>query len=77
MLFRSEEEYANKEITAEEIKEELEEIVFSRNENWAEQIPRIIESKSTFFAVCALHLPTERGVIQLLRNKGFRVEPVE
>jgi uncharacterized protein YbaP (TraB family) len=32
--------------------------------------------KPTFFAVGAGHLPGEKGVISLLRQAGFSVEPL-
>ena len=47
-----------------------------RNENW---IPKIIEfanDKPTFFGVGAGHLAGEKGVINLLRAKGYTVTPV-
>ena len=48
----------------------------NRNEKW---IPEIIEQaklKPTFFAVGAAHLGNTNGVINLLREKGYTVSPV-
>ena len=47
-----------------------------RNKNWIPVIEKNISSNAFFIAVGAAHLPGENGVIQLLREKGFTVEPV-
>ena len=49
-------------------------LVTDRNERMASRISDFIKEQSTFIAVGALHLPKERGVINLLRQKGFTVE---
>ena len=51
-------------------------LIYNRNANWAEALPGIIEQKPTFVAVGALHLPGPRGLLQLLRDKGYTVTPV-
>lgn len=48
-----------------------------RNKNWIPVIEKSISSNSIFIAVGAAHLPGESGVIQLLRSKGYSVEPVK
>ena len=50
--------------------------VDKRNEDWVEQIPALMEDENNFFAVGALHLPGESGLIQLLRNKGYKLTPI-
>jgi uncharacterized protein YbaP (TraB family) len=60
----------------EEYKEFGEFLIDKRNENW---IPKIIElgnAQTTFVAVGCGHLGGERGVLNLLRKKGFEVEMV-
>lgn len=47
-----------------------------RNENWIPKIESIIREKPTFFGVGAGHLGGEKGVIALLRKKGYQVEAV-
>jgi uncharacterized protein len=47
-----------------------------RNLNWMENIPGLIADKSTFIAVGALHLTGKKGLIELLRKEGYRVEPI-
>lgn len=47
-----------------------------RNDQWMEKLPELIETKSQFIAVGALHLCGQDGLIQQLSNKGFIVTPV-
>lgn len=47
-----------------------------RNRKWLEKLPAIMEEKSSFIAVGCLHLPGEDGIIEGLRNLGYRVEAV-
>ncbi len=48
----------------------------NRNNNWIAVIAAAAKEKPTFFAVGAAHLGGEKGVISLLRKKGFKVMPV-
>jgi uncharacterized protein YbaP (TraB family) len=48
-----------------------------RNKNWIPVIESQIKVNSTFIAVGAAHLPGENGVINLLKMKGYTVEPVK
>lgn len=47
-----------------------------RNVTMAENISKMSKVQPTFFAVGAGHLSGEKGLIQLLKNKGFSVEPI-
>ncbi len=47
-----------------------------RNKSWIPQIEEAMKSNTVFVAVGAAHLGGEFGVIALLRNAGYRVEPV-
>jgi hypothetical protein len=54
-----------------------EDFINGRNRKW---IPRMVSEmiiQPTFFAVGALHLPGDNGVLQLLRNKGYIVNPIK
>ncbi|UJP63522.1 TraB/GumN family protein [Mongoliitalea daihaiensis] len=51
-------------------------LIDQRNLDWIPKIEQLIKQESTFIAVGAGHLPSEKGVIQLLRNAGYTVEPV-
>jgi uncharacterized protein YbaP (TraB family) len=50
-------------------------LVTDRNVRMADRIDVFIKEQPTFIAVGALHLPSEKGVIELLRKKGYKVEP--
>lgn len=48
-----------------------------RNQNWMSHIPQIINNHPSFIAVGLAHLPGKYGLINLLRNKGYIVEPIK
>ena len=52
-------------------------ILTKRNQNMAERIEDIILKKSAFIAIGAAHLPDVQGVIELLRKRKFKVEPIK
>lgn len=52
-------------------------LLFHRNRNWVEKLKPLMKEKSLVIAVGAGHLPGEKGVIELLRKEGYKVEPVE
>lgn len=54
--------------------EEEEALIFGRNADWAKQMPAIMQQAPTLFVVGAGHLPSERGVLSLLRAQGYTVE---
>lgn len=51
-------------------------ILDDRNIRWMEKLPGLMASGSQFVAVGALHLPGEKGLITLLRERGYKVEPI-
>jgi len=51
-------------------------LLYNRNHNWVEKFGSITSQGSYLFAVGAGHLPGERGVLNLLRQKGYTVKPV-
>lgn len=55
-------------------KEEI--LLTARNHRWVQQMKTLLLAKSAFYAVGAAHLPGKDGVIALLRQNGFTVEPV-
>lgn len=55
--------------------EEVEVLLYKRNEKWAEQLPQLMMRAPSFIAVGALHLAGERGLVNLLRQKGYTVTP--
>jgi len=48
-----------------------------RNKKWIERMEERMEQKPVFFAVGAGHLLGENGIINLLRNSGYKVEPIK
>ncbi|HUR64731.1 MAG TPA: TraB/GumN family protein [Chitinophagaceae bacterium] len=55
-----------------------EKFLYRRNEIQANSIDSILRKGSSLFVgVGAAHLPNERGVIELLRSKGYKLRPVK
>ena len=54
-----------------------EKLINERNASWAETLKTEIPEKSVLVAVGAGHLPGEKGLLALLKNLGFQVEPVK
>lgn len=52
-------------------------LIDDRNKKWAELIPTMIQKSSCFIAVGSGHLGGENGVINLLKTKGFILEPLK
>lgn len=52
-------------------------MINNRNEAWALKLPAIMKTAPTFVAVGALHLPGEKGLLNLLKKQGYTVEPVK
>lgn len=48
-----------------------------RDADWARRMPAIMRDKSTFFFVGVGHLAGDPGVLNLLRQQGFTVEPLQ
>ncbi len=55
-------------------KEEM--MLTKRNQEWLTKMPEMMKANPTFFAVGAGHLLGKNGVIQLLKDKGYKVTPV-
>jgi uncharacterized protein YbaP (TraB family) len=54
----------------------MEKFLYRRNEIQAASIDSIVRHHSLFVGVGAAHLPGKRGVIELLRRKGYTLRPV-
>lgn len=57
--------------------EEMEVLIYSRNRSWAEKLKVIMPERACLVCVGAGHLPGEQGLLQLLRNAGYTVEPMK
>ena len=52
-------------------------LLYNRNKNWVITMDKIFANNSAVIAVGAGHLPGEKGVINLLKKAGYKVEPME
>lgn len=57
--------------------ETSERLISTRNLNWVKVMAGLLPTASVLIAVGAGHLPGDKGLISLLRNEGFTVEPVK
>lgn len=46
-----------------------------RNNRWLRKIEDILKDRTCLIAVGAMHLPGDKGLIALLRAKGYDVQP--
>jgi uncharacterized protein YbaP (TraB family) len=53
-----------------------EQFLTNRNANWVPKIKNYIKKNNCFIAVGAGHLGGEKGIIQLLRDEGYTLEPI-
>jgi uncharacterized protein YbaP (TraB family) len=53
-----------------------EDLLVKRNKNWVPEIRKMIQEKPSLIAVGAGHLPGSDGLLELLREAGYSVEPV-
>lgn len=51
-------------------------LLYKRNITWAKKLEGLMAKNALVIAVGAGHLPGEKGVINLLRQAGYKVEPV-
>ena len=56
--------------------DEMDALIYSRNRNWVEKLVAIMPERACLVCVGAGHLPGEQGLLQLLRNAGYTVEPM-
>jgi len=48
-----------------------------RQKVWTETIDMLVHKNPTFIAVGAAHLPGDQGLLQLLRQEGFTLNPID
>lgn len=51
-------------------------LIYKRNENWVQQLRRIMAQRPVLVAVGAGHLPGPKGLLRLLTEAGYKVEPL-
>jgi len=54
---------------------EYDALVKTRNLNWLEEMKVLLPTQSTLYVVGAGHLPGDAGMINLLRDAGYKVKP--
>ena len=57
--------------------QEKDNLIDNRNKNWADKLPEIMQTAPTFIAVGALHLVGKNGLLSLLKQQNYTVEPVK
>lgn len=57
--------------------EDLNRLIYNRNQNWATQLKTILPEKATFIVVGGGHLPGEKGLLNLLRRQGYLVKAIQ
>lgn len=70
-------EIANSEMEDMESKDFEDALLKKRNKVMVKRLVELMKEKTVFFAVGALHLSGEDGLITLFRNLGYTVEPVK
>lgn len=68
--------YMQEQLENSEDKELEHKLILERNHNWIPKLDSIMKHESTFVAVGAAHLCGEQGLIQLLREQGYEVTPI-
>lgn len=56
---------------------EIDILLLQRNNDWMKIIPNLLRTKNIFIAVGYFHLRKKCGILEQLKSKGFKVEPVE
>lgn len=63
-------------IKSKEQGDNLDAFLDERNEKWIDRMAERMDQRSVFFAVGAGHLWGEKGLINLLRDQGYTIEPL-
>jgi uncharacterized protein YbaP (TraB family) len=63
-------------VSAPDFKDNLNTLLFDRNAKWVPEIEKLARKQATFIAVGAGHLWGDKGLIHLLRQEGYTLEPV-
>ena len=57
--------------------EQMDALIYSRNRNWVDKLKVMMPERACLVCVGAGHLPGDQGLLQLLRNEGYTVEPMQ
>ena len=57
--------------------EAMDALIYDRNRNWVEKLVKMMPERAALVCVGAGHLPGDQGLLQLLRARGYTVEPMQ
>lgn len=57
--------------------EAMDALIYNRNRNWVEKLVKMMPERAALVCVGAGHLPGDQGLLQLLRARGYTVEPMQ
>ena len=57
--------------------EAMDALIYDRNRNWVEKLVKMMPERAALVCVGAGHLPGDQGLLQLLRDRGYTVEPMQ
>tara|TARA_R110001583_G_C5539999_1_gene399358 strand:+ start:77 stop:955 length:879 start_codon:yes stop_codon:yes gene_type:complete len=52
-------------------------LILQRNNEWMKILPNLLKKQNTFIAVGYFHLRKKCGILEQLKENGFRIEPIE
>lgn len=67
--------FSNSEFNMDEHQQEY--LLVRRNKNWVDQLKKLMPEKGLFVAVGAGHLPGKTGLIELLKEAGYTLTPIQ
>ena len=75
-LAKIEEIFTNPELGGEDA-DAMDALIYDRNRNWVPKLVAIMPERACLVCVGAGHLPGDQGLLQLLRDRGYTVEPMQ
>lgn len=57
--------------------EAMDALIYDRNRDWVEKLVKMMPERAALVCVGAGHLPGDQGLLQLLRDRGYTVEPMQ
>ncbi len=57
--------------------EAMDALIYDRNRSWAAKLVKMMPERACLVCVGAGHLPGNQGLLQLLRDRGYTVEPMQ
>ena len=57
--------------------EAMDALIYDRNRDWVVKLSKMMPERACLVCVGAGHLPGDQGLLQLLRDRGYTVEPMQ